>query len=165
MNSERLFLVDPYDEDHMKLVEDFEKENEIHTMTVENAKKIQQVPREEYEQHKKLANEVRESLFLESSSKIKDICYIEGERDIKTCNISFAQIKTKLKNRRLISLATDYSIHTLGMKEIFIKTASNDRNMIENLEAKGFESLGEENGNIIYLKETEDTLNNQRKLA
>ena len=74
-------------------------------------------------------------------------------------------IKTKLKNRRLISLATDYSIHTLGMKEIFIKTASNDRNMIENLEAKGFESLGEENGNIIYLKETEDTLNNQRKLA
>ena len=40
MNSERLFLVDPYDEDHMKLVEDFEKENEIHTMTVENAKKI-----------------------------------------------------------------------------------------------------------------------------
>ena len=52
MNSERLSLVDPYDEDHMKLVEDFEKENEIHTMTVENAKKIQQVPREEYEQHK-----------------------------------------------------------------------------------------------------------------
>ena len=93
MNSERLFLVDPYDEDHMKLVEDFEKENEIHTMTVENAKKIQQVPREEYEQHKKLANEVRESLFLESSSKIKDICYIEGERDIKTCNIYFAPIK------------------------------------------------------------------------
>ena len=71
----------------------------------------------------------------------------------------------KLKNRRLISLATDYSIHTLGMKEIFIKTASNDRNMIENLEAKGFESLGEEKGNVIYLKETEDTLNNQRKLA
>ena len=99
------------------------------------------------------------------ASKIKDICYIEGERDIKTCNISFPPIKTKLKNRRLISLATDYSIHTLGMKEIFIKTASNDRNMIENLEAKGFESLGEEKGNVIYLKETEDTLNNQRKLA
>ena len=110
--------------------------------------KIQQVPREEYEQHKKLSNEVRESLFLESSSKIKDICYIEGERDIKTCNISFPPIKTKLKNRRLISLATDYSIHTLGMKEIFIKTASNDRNMIENLEAKGFESLGE-GGNVM----------------
>ena len=51
------------------------------------------------------------------------------------------------------------------MKEIFIKTASNDRNMIENLEAKGFESLGEEKGNVIYLKETEDTLNNQRKIA
>ena len=46
-------------------------------------------------------------------------------------------------------------MNILGMVDIFIKANFDDKNMIANLEARGFESLGEENGQLIYLKEKE----------
>ena len=41
------------------------------------------------------------------------------------------------------------------MQEVFIKVDSNDKNLIKNLDDLGYESLGEDNGSIIYLKEEE----------
>ena len=39
------------------------------------------------------------------------------------------------------------------MEEAFINVANNNPNLIKYLEKNGFESLGEEDGNIIFLKE------------
>lgn len=157
MNTDKLFLVNPFDKNHLKMIEEFEKENEINTKTSEFLSRLtKSMTKEEYEHSKRKANEIEESLFIKESEKVKDSCHIKGEKDIKSCSIFFAPIKTKLRNRHLLSLATDYAINTLGMVEVFISTQVDDKNMIENLEAQGFENLGEENGSIIYLKENEN---------
>lgn len=156
MNPEKLFLVNPFNDKHLSMIDDFEKENEINTKTSEFLDRLTStMTAEEYEEFKRAANELEESLFIEENNKVKDSCHIQGEKDIKSCKISFAPIKTKLKNRRLLTLATEYALESLGMMEVFINTTYDDKNMIANLEARGFESLGEENGQLIYLKEKE----------
>jgi hypothetical protein len=163
MNTERLFLVDPYNYAHINLIDEFERENEISTKTSEFLDNLKaELSKEEYLKQKRLSNDIEESLFIETNKKIKDSCHIQGVKDIKTCTITFAPIKTKLRNRRLITLATDYAFNTLDMYEVFIKVSKDDKNMIENLNARGFESLGEEEGNLIFLKEKEETKVEQR---
>ena len=156
MKKEELFQVNPFNNNHIKMIQDFERENEIKTRTTDFLNKLtKEMTKEEYEKNKLNSNEIEESLFIKEAKKIKDSCNIYGEKDIKSCNISFAPIKTKLQNRRLLSLAVDYAMNILGMVDIFIKANFDDKNMIANLEARGFESLGEENGQLIYLKEKE----------
>lgn len=156
MNAERLFLVNPFNAAHLALIDEFETENEISTKTSEFLSKFtSSMSEEEYDIFKKTSNEYEESLFIEENNKVTDSCHIQIEKDIKSCNISFAPIKTKLRNRRLLTLATEYALNSLGMVEVFISIQADDKNMIANLEARGFESLGEENGKIIYLKEKE----------
>ena len=50
------------------------------------------------------------------------------------------------------------------MEEVFIDVEVNDYNMINYLELKGFENLGEENGIILFLKEREEKENSQRMI-
>lgn len=167
MNNEKLLLVDPYDEDYKKMIEEFEKENGIVTLTGTYISHVLNVnvPKKEYEKNKKLSNEIKESLFLEFNSKVIDLCYIEGEKDIKACTISFAPLKKKLKKRDLIGIATDYAINHLKMEEIFVKVSPEDKTMIGILKQNGFENLGENEGEIVFLKEREEELETQRKLS
>ena len=39
------------------------------------------------------------------------------------------------------------------VKSLFVKTTSEDKSLIKDLESLNFESLGEENGTVIYLQE------------
>ncbi len=88
---------------------------------------------------------------------------------MKSCRIFFAPIKNTGKNRKIISLATEYAFGVLGMEDIFVTIPANDKDkiLIENLEGKGFENLGEDEGSITYLKEKEiiDKQENQRAMA
>lgn len=156
MNTEVLSIVNPFDNNHLVKIDNFEKENEIGTKTSDFLTKLKEsMTKEEYELQKKSSNDIETSLFLEMDDSVKDVCHIKGEKDRKTCTITFAEIKTKLRNRRMITLATDYALNSLGMEEVFVSIDKEDKNMIMNLEARGFESLGEESGIIIYLKEKE----------
>jgi len=165
LSTERLFLVDPYDEDHKKLIDNFEKDNNIQTNVSTYIKKIESSTREEYKKIKKISNEINEALFIESSNKIKDLCFISGEKDISTCTISFALLKTKLRTRKLLDQAVDFAKNTLNMKEIFIKANKNDKSILESLEKENFENLGIQDGYILYLTEAEEKKENQRKIA
>ena len=156
MNKEELLQLNPFNNSHIEMLQEFEKENKINTKTTEFLNKLtKNISKEEYEQIKNSSNEIEESLFIKESEKVKDSCYIRGVKDIKSCNISFAPIKTKFQNRRLLSLAVDYAINILGMVDVFISTKLDDKSMIAHLEERGFENLGEENGQIIFLKEKE----------
>ena len=74
---------------------------------------------------------------------------------MKSCRIFFAPITTTGRNRQLVSLATDYAINVMGMEDVFVTvtTDGTDRLLRENLEEKGFENLGEDDGTVTYLKE------------
>ena len=96
-------------------------------------------------------NDFTIELLLEENKKIKDICHIQGVKDMRQCFISFLS-KNKRK-RKMIPLATSYALDVLGMEEVFIKTQPNDENMIKYLLESNYECLGDEKGSIIFLKE------------
>ena len=166
MSIEKLFLLDPYNEKHISMIKTFEKENDLSSKISENIGKIRSsISKENYLKNKKELNEISENIFLEKESKITDCCFIQGEKDIKTCKITFYPLKNKIIKRKLANYVSNYAINTLGMEEVFLNISANDKNMINYLESLGYENLGEENNKIIYLKEKEEKKEVQRKIA
>ena len=102
-------------------------------------------------------NEFDKYIYIEKDNKIGSIFLIQCLRDIKTCNVIW--LNADLSKKSLIKDATNYALEILGMEEAFINVANNNPNLIKYLEKNDFESLGEEDGNIIFLKEkTEEQL-------
>ena len=153
---ERLYILDPYDNDHVNLLMNYEKENKVSTKSLETLLKVREsLSKEEYQELKKNINDIEMSLILEESGTIKDLCFIQGEKDIKTCKLFFTTIVPKTKTRKLLNLATDFALNTLGMESVFVLTNKEDKVMHTSLENRGYESLGVEGDSIIYLKEQE----------
>ena len=153
---ERLYILDPYDNDHVNLLMNYEKENKVSTKSLETLLKVREsLSKEEYQELKKNINDIEMSLILEESGTIKDLCFIQGEKDIKTCKLFFTPIVPKTKTRKLLNLATDFALNTLGMESVFVLTNKEDKVMHTSLENRGYESLGVEGDSIIYLKEQE----------
>ena len=139
MSTTKLFPIDPSNIKHIKLLDEFEKENNGRT------------PIGVYQKDENSSNDINMLLVLEVKSQVEDICHIQGYKDIKSCTITF--IPKKKKKRKIVSLATKYAIETLGMEEVFIRINPNDSDMIDYLRTNEFECLGDEKGSIIYLKE------------
>ena len=155
MSTERFFIADPYNDEHIRLIAAFEEANGITTVTSTLLRNIRQTRTEEkYKEEVKDSNEIHQSLFLQDEEVITDSCHIQAEKDMKSCRIFFAPISTG-RNRKLIPLATDYAFDVLGMEDVFvtISSGSTDHELKENLELNGFEILGEIVGNVMYLKE------------
>lgn len=163
MSTERLFLVDPYNKEHNDLIRDFEIRNELPASTTEYIQNIRQIPKEEYLKRKKEGNEIIEILYLEQGGVIKDCCTIDGEKDIRSCKITFPVLKNRIRNRSLVTTATDYAQNSLGMIEVFTVLPPQNLNMSTQLESQGYEDLGENNGMTIYLNENKKTKENSIK--
>ena len=153
MSTERFFIADPYNDEHIRLFANFEETNGITTVTSTLLKNIRQTRTEDkYKEEVKQSNEIHQSLFLQDEEQITDTCHVQAEKDMKSCRIFFAPIN--MRSRRLVPLATDYAFEVLGMEDVFVTVdGSTDHELMENLELNGFENLGENDGNIMYLKE------------
>lgn len=159
MSTERFFIADPYNDEHIKLFADFEETNGITTVTSTLLRNIRQTrTEEEYKEEIKGSNEIHQSLFLQDDGVITDSCHLQAEKDMKSCRIFFAPI-ISTHNRSLVPLATNYAFDVLGMEDVFVtaSSGSTDRQLIENLESAGFENLGENEGNIMFLREKQFT--------
>lgn len=143
--STRLIPIDPNNLNHIQLMDEFEKKEDISTPIGTYSK----VKKEENDS----SNDISIELVLEEKKKVQDICHLQGFKDIKQCSISLTS-KEK-KNRKIIPLATSYALEILGMEEVFIKINPHDKNMIEYMNKNNYECLGNEKGNLIYLKEKE----------
>lgn len=138
--SERFYSIDPTNLKHIELLADYNKENGVFTP-------IGQINKEKIQED----NEFSMELVLERKNKVQDICHLQGVKDIKQCTITFT--KKNKKDRKIISLATTYALDILGMEEVFINTNKEDKNTQEYLLNNDYECLGDEKGNIIFLKE------------
>ena len=166
MSIEKLFLLDPYNDKHISMINNFEKENDLSSKISESIGKIRSsISKNDYLEQKKKSNEINENLFIEKETKIIDCCLIQGEKDIKTCRISLYPLKNKISKRKIVSYVSNYAINTLGMEEVFINVSSDDKSMINYLDSLGYENLGEENNKVLYLKEKEEKKEEQRKIA
>ena len=157
LSTERLFLFDPYNEEHLNMLKDFEIRNDIIPKMSEQIEKLHSsVSKETYLLEKKEKNEIEENLFLEKEAKIIDMCHLHVEKDIRLGHINMAPVKTKERVRKLIPYVNNYAFNTLNVEEIFIETSQEDKSLQSYLDSEGYESLGEQEGKIIYLKEKEE---------
>jgi hypothetical protein len=76
-----------------------------------------------------------------------------------------SNIKDKRKNRKLLSLATNYVFLSLDFEEVYVEIKDKDKSLKEYLENTGYENLGDEDGKIIFLKDREEEKNMQRMIA
>ena len=159
MSTERFFIADPYNDEHIRMIAAFEEANGITTVTSTLLRDIRQTRIEDkYKEEVKESNEIHQSLFLQEEDSITDTCHIQAEKDMKSCRIFFAPISSG-RNRKLIPLATDYAFDVLGMEDVFVALSSSgtEQELAENLENNGYENLGENEGSILYLKEKQFT--------
>lgn len=154
MGTRKAFFLDPYNIDIVKEIALLGRAYDSNDSNViDFLNKAKALSREDYLKMKKESNEIDEVLYTIEDSRIKDYCHIYGEKDRKMCTITFPISGIKRKNA--VSKFVNCAQHDLGIKEVFIKVDSNDKNLIRNLDDLGYESLGEDNGSIIYLKEEE----------
>ncbi len=154
MGTRKAFFLDPYNTDIVKEIALLGRAYDSNDSNViDYLNKAKALSREDYLKMKKESNEIDEVLYTIEDSRIKDYCHIYGEKDRKMCTITFPISGIKRKNA--VSKFVNCAQHDLGIKEVFIKVDSNDKNLIKNLDDLGYESLGEDNGSIIYLKEEE----------
>ena len=68
-------------------------------------------------------------------------------------------------NREIIISATNYAFNRLGMQQVLVSTSLDDQNGKKFLEDNGYESLGEQDGNYLFLKEPEEKKEQRGKIA
>ena len=136
--STKLIPLDPHNLKHIELIDQFQQKEGVFTP-------IGTLKKEE------TANDFSIELLLEDNKEIKDICHLQGVKDMKQCFITF--VSKNKKKRKIIPLATTYAMNVLGMESVFIKISPKDENMIKYLYESNYECLGDEKGNIVFLKE------------
>ncbi len=159
MSVSRLLIVDPYNKSHIKKINEYETRNNNSSDIVDFLKRITtSQTKEEYLKNKRNGNEIEERLFIEKDSLLLDSCQIQGEKDIKTGRITLSTTKNITNKKKIVSLAVDYALDSLKLEEVFIMLDPADKGMINYLSKQGYEYLGEEQGNILFLKEKEERL-------
>lgn len=163
MSIKKIFPLDPYNIEHLKIIEGIINNSDFETYFCNELLNIRNsFSKEEYLAIKRKANEVEEILLIEDNSKLVDYCYIRGEKDLKLCQVTFPESGINYKGS--IPLITMYAQNDLNFEEIFIKVNVNDKNNSKKLQDLGFEFIGEEAGNIIFLKEKDQKIDIQRKI-
>ena len=110
MSTERLLVIDPYNDNHQRMLKDFEEKNDILIRMSEQLGILRSsVPQETYLAEKKLKNEIEENLFLEKDSEIIDMCHLHAEKDIKIGRMNLAPIKAKEKTSLSAGLSKLFS--------------------------------------------------------
>ena len=165
LSIEKIISINPYDDNDIKLIEEYENNNHLNNKLSNNIKKIRNtISKEKYLEKRKNSNEIEENLYIEKNSKIIGYCHLHGEKDIKSCKISFIFDGNNIKRRKAISMITEYIIGHYGMQEVFTSISSSDKETINALNIYGYENLGEENGEVLFLKEQEYYINLQRAI-
>lgn len=151
MSTKKVLLLNPYDSETIKEIALLGKAyNSDDSGVIDFINKARQLDPENYSDTKKNSNEIEEVMYLQEDNNIKDYCHIYGEKDRKIGTITFPI--TGLKRKSFLSMLINCT-QDLGLKSLFVKTTSEDKSLIKDLESLNFESLGEENGTVIYLQE------------
>ena len=166
MSSDRLFILNPYNDDHLNKIILFEEENKMIDKPSDHIKYLREnVSEQDYFDPYK--NEFEEIIYIEKNNRITDCCYINSERDLKQSIITPLKMNDKNKRRYLPELAANYALETLEMEEAFVKVDINDNNLINYLELKGFnnmEELDTTGHNIVLVKDKEEKENSKRMI-
>ncbi len=149
-----MFLVHPYDDHHIEMIKDFEDYHSCPGKWTDQLGILRSsVSKEEYDEERKEKNEIDEILCCEKASKILGIWHVQGEKDIRLARVHM--IFSSEKVQKVVPIVLDFVFRSWQLEELFMMVHPDDKDMIHYLEVHGYENLGEENGEILYLIERE----------
>ena len=164
MVTNKFFIADPYNDNHIKLFEAFEKKNDRKKTISKHLKEIQKkYDKRLYDKVVLNSNDINETLFDINNDEVDYYTHISGEKDRKVCELFFVGLKDKNKMNKVIKNVTDYALNNLGMEQIFVSTTYEDK-IRESLLNNGYEDIGDVNGKDTFLREKIDVKEIGKKL-
>ena len=139
----KLITLDPYNENHKSMLNQSSKKDIFKSfMSLSSV-----CSKEEYEKIKNRKNEIFECLLKVEQSEIENYCIFTGTKDNRLIQMNIENPQDK----KFLEQSVNYAFQVLNAYTItmFSDTESST------LESLGFESLGEDNGRITYVKEQE----------
>lgn len=139
----KLITLDPYNEDHRSIMNQSSKKDSFKSfMSLSSI-----CSKEEFEKIKNRKNEIFECLLKVEQSEIENYCIFTGTKDNRLIQMNMENPLDK----KFLEQSVNYAFQVLNAYTLtmFSDTESST------LESLGFESLGEDNGRITYVKEQE----------
>ena len=143
----QLFIVNPYDDNHIALVQEFEEKVEYDLPRKVSDILLQirdTMSQEEYEEKLQSGNESVFNLFLLQDGVLKDSCCVEVNRDTRSCELDFmspSEATNKRTTERLLTLATDFAESNLGMENIELTMMNRGEDMKSYLGELGYTAV------------------------
>lgn len=158
MNTKNLFIADPFNDEHIKLFEEFESVNNTKKPVITYLTGIRKAydNKESFNKIENINNELNIITFTMDDNKMKDYCYIKGEKDRKVCELFFAQLNSNPNSRPIMKKVSDYVLNKMGMELVNVSLTADERKLYSQLTSNGYEDIGEVNGKITLIKEKED---------
>ena len=158
MNTKNLFIADPFNDEHIKLFEEFETINNdkkpVYTYLTGIRKAYNS--KEAFKKVEDKNNELNVIAFTMADNKMKDYCYIKGEKDRKVCELFFAQLNSAQNSRPIMQRVSKYVLDIMGMEQVYVSLTGDEKKLYSQLINHGYEDIGEVNGKITFIKEKEE---------
>lgn len=121
---DKFIIIDPYNDKHIHLVKDFERQLDNHlpcqlSDILLNIRKYN--TKEEYLTKKTNKDMIEENLYLVHDGKLVSSCFIEGSKKTKTCNFTYITLPKYRRHgfaRKLLNFAFDYVINFHGIETV-----------------------------------------------
>lgn len=158
MNTKNLFIADPFNDEHIKLFEEFESINNDKKPVSTYLTGIRKAydSKESFKKVENANNELNVIAFTMSDNKMKDYCYIKGEKDRKVCELFFAQLNSNQNTRPIMQKVSNYVLDIMGMEQVYVSLTRDEKKLYSQLTNNGYEDIGEVNGKVTFIKEKED---------
>ena len=158
MDTNGFFIADPFNDQHVKLFDEFEQKhkssNKPVTTYLSGIKKAYD-SKETYNQIDRNSNEINLFVFSTQKDLISDYCYIKGEKDRKICELFFPHLQKSNKHRKIMRKASKYALGIMGMEQVFVSLTPDDIDLYNQLCSNGYEDIGQVNGKTTLIKEKE----------
>ena len=130
----KIIPVNPYNNNQIELIKDFEKEYKLDSTISSSIIEVSSSKSEkDYQISKRKTNTIEDYYVLEEEGKIKGLCHLYGEKDRKTCRITYPTLAGKSKTKQALLKTTIYAIEKLGMMEVLIDVDKDDKDMFSHL--------------------------------
>ncbi|MDD6757319.1 MAG: hypothetical protein PUE33_04575 [bacterium] len=149
---EQVVVANPYNDEHIRLIEEYESRNDLKNSTSEYLQKTRYMMSEiDYKQLEQERPEILKTLLLLRGDKIITVAHLVGEKDRKVCQMTIDNTTSPKWQEKMLEEAENYAFTTLGMEEVvlFQDGTQIPTTYFSNHE---FDNLGVEYGMQVYMK-------------
>lgn len=147
---EKVIEINPFDNEHLERIAKLDSIISPDLLT--KLAEITTIGEVKYKNNRRKSNKIDELFILDENGETKGLFAINGEKDIRSCLITI-YYTNHCQPKKIISIGTEYALRRMNMQEVFVKVLNTDSSTRKYLEDIGYEYLGEEDGEITYLKD------------